>query len=114
MRIAIEILKNSLTNLNNKEKEDVEKAIKLIHSELCNYDQVYTNIYNIEKALSMLENGKTIQNGEGKFSFVAYFKEGKKYFTYHSDDVNKISEISYERIKDHVENYTLETNEYFF
>jgi len=114
MRIAIKILKNNLNGLSPQDKNDVEQAINLIHENLYKYDQEYTNFCNINKALSVLEQGKEIKNGEGKRGFVAYFKKGKKYFTYHSDNKENITEISIERIKSHVENYTLETNEYFF
>lgn len=114
MRIAIKILRDNIESQKGQDKKDLEKAIELIHSELYNYDQVYTNISNIEKAMRLLENGKTIQNGEGKSGFIAYFKKDKKYFKYHSDDKDKIENVTLERIKEHVENYTLETNHYFF
>jgi len=114
MNIAIKILKENLQNYQGQDKKDLEKAIEIIHSELYNYDQVYTNISNIEKAMRLLENGKTIQNGEGKSGYIAYFKKGKEYFKYSSEDKDKTENVTLERIKDHVENYTLETNHYFF
>jgi hypothetical protein len=115
MRIAIEILKKSLISLSDKQKDDVKKAIEILHSELYEYDQDYTNIYNIEEALYFLENGKAIQNGEDReIGFVTYFKEGNKYYTSYNGNADKISEISFNAIKSHVENYTLETNHYFF
>lgn len=74
-------------------------------------NQYEENKENISIALKKLENLQTIQNGEG--CFVAYKKVGRNYFKFTSEDETLIP-ISLCNIKNHVEQYTLETNHYFF
>lgn len=66
----------------------------------------------IKSALLSLESGKTILNGDNYF--IAYYKNKSRYYTFSSEDEKNHKRTTYKQIKNHVTEYTLETDSYFF
>ncbi len=97
---------------NNGNIEDLPKLIEFVQFDLEEENnQKLINEQNINKAIAKLEEGKVIYNRGDRF--VAYKKEGKKYFRFTSENKN-ITETSKTKIIEHIRSYTLETNHYFF
>lgn len=93
---------------NNSVKRESFEAICYILSD--NGMQNIVDEFYIDKALEDIENGLIVANGEGYY--VAYFKKGKKYYSFNSH-TNKKEVTTLLNIKRHISSDAYEIQRYF-